>query len=175
MAVTRTRRDDPILERWVPLVYDTRSNEGLGAIARAPGDDTLVSWHVTDRPDKLAAFLKRRGRLVAAYGPKGKHAELGPGLYLGPPSYWRGRSTPYNIGFWRGPAPSPSIVEVRFRGRFAELAGSRPPRGVLRTLRRMRLQGAFTHANASMGANPELVIWDPRAIVSARVAPEIRV
>lgn len=89
---------------------------------------------------------------------------------------------PYNIAFWRaeylrplGIAPSggPAVVEVALRGRFAELSGTRPPPALLRQLRRGGLQGAFTRP--SMATNGEIVVWDPRAIVSARLAPEISV
>ena len=83
---------------------------------------------------------------------------------------------PYSVAFWQPafleplgirPGATPGVVEVRLRGRFAELERSRPSASLLRTLRRARLQGAFTRAG--MSSNPELVVWDRRAITSARV------
>ena len=241
LRAPRSQRDDAF-DRWVLRVHDTASGEDLVGIAHATGHGLVRSWHVTDRPEALAAFLKRRGRLVPAFGEKGRTAELGPGLYLGSPDFWVGRAhgkwaflktldsaqikrlldalraqvdkdrshrwlstneherairtidlvrdgtydtsvlvgtlanQPYNVAFWKpeflkplgiASVSEPTIVEVIVRGRFAELAGSRPPADVLRTFRRSRLQGAFTRA--SMTSNPEMVVWDPRAIVSARV------
>lgn len=242
-ARPRAARDAAVLERWAVRTHDTASGEDLPGIGHAEGD-LLRSWHVSDKPEKLLRFLRRRGNLVAAFGERGRRSELGPGLYLGSPRFWQGRSTnkweflyalderqlhrllqtlelrveeargigyitasereraigilgrvrqglyadgpgqlvdllanqPYNIAFWRreflepigiAPSPEPAVVEVLVRGRFAELAGSYPPREVLRHLRRSRLQGAFTRAG--MGTNPELVVWNPRAVVDARL------
>jgi len=85
---------------------------------------------------------------------------------------------PYGIAFWRpdylvplglSPGRPPGVVELQIRGRFAELGGAHPPADLLRSLRRAGLQGAFTRAG--IATNPELVIWDPRAIVDVRVEP----
>ena len=85
---------------------------------------------------------------------------------------------PYAIPFWQPsflrplgitPGETPGVVELKVRGRFAELTRSHPPASLLRTLRRAGLQGAFTRSGIS--TNPELVIWDPRAVISARVEP----
>lgn len=235
------RRDDVTDLPGVRRVVDTRRGEDLPGIGYA-SDDTLETYHVTDDPDRVIRFLKRRQNLVASYGEKGRTAELGPGFYTsGNPNYWMGRargkwsflknltpkdlrrllaalhrqireqkrrghlsaneyayairdlrhvargmydpsvltqiaSPPYSIAFWkpefltpigiRG-GRRPGIVELRVRGRFAELSGSYPSPITLRLLRRAGLQGAFTRAG--MGTNPELVIWDPKAIASARV------
>lgn len=87
---------------------------------------------------------------------------------------------PYTIAFWRpeflkpiGITPSrpPGVIRVHVRGRFAELSSSYPPAPLLRTLRRAGYQGAFTRSGIS--TNPELVIWDPRAIVSAEIEPDV--
>lgn len=241
MSVTCFQRDPRAYDRWVHYVHDSRRGEDIGSIAHADGDD-LVSFHVTDGPQRLIRFLRRRGDVRAAFGPRGRSAELGPGLYVGNPRFWTGRSTdkwafltritsaererliralqarvdaertrgyiteneheravrtldraarglidfggvvgllanqPYNVAFWRpeflqtlgiAAGGKPGVVEVRFRGRFAELAGSHPPATVLRLLRRAGLQGAFTRAG--MTTNPELVIWDPRAVVGASI------
>lgn len=237
-------RRDADWDRWVRRIHDTRSGEDLRGIGHADAD-TLVSWHATDDPDRLVRFIRRRRDLVQSFGPKGAHAELGPGLYLGNPAVWqvRGRNKwafldtltgeqmrrlaeqlaaevdraydrghisrtehtqalyriqnvvegaygpevlvsvlanqPFNIQFWRDEflapigirsSPTPAIVEVRVRGRFAELSGSHPPSRLLRLLRRAGVQGVFTRAN--MSTNPELVVWDRRAIVGARLDPE---
>jgi len=83
---------------------------------------------------------------------------------------------PYAIPFWKpeflsplgiAPGSRPGVVELRVRGLFAELTRTHPEASVLRTLRRAGLQGAFMRSG--MVTNPELVVWDPRAIVSARV------
>lgn len=81
-------RTDPRIRR----IIDTRAWDDIPGIGRID-DGVLTSYHVTDTPEKVFAFLRRRGNLVAAYGPRGEHAELGPGLYLsGVPEYWVSRS-----------------------------------------------------------------------------------
>ena len=79
----------------VRRVYDTRDMEdgyeigGIGVVY----DGALQTFHVTDHPEKLIASLKRHANVVSAYGPKGAHAELGPGLYLsGVPHFWMSRA-----------------------------------------------------------------------------------
>lgn len=79
----------------VRRVYDTRQMEdgyelgGVGIVY----DGALQTYHVTDHPEKLIASLKRHANVVSAYGPKGKHAELGPGLYMsGVPEFWMSRA-----------------------------------------------------------------------------------
>lgn len=241
---THARRDTDLYDRWVRRVHDTRSGADIDGIAGAAGHH-LVSWHVTDDPSRLVRFLRRGGNVRVAFGPKGQHAELGPGLYVGNPAVWGARSRgkweflqrltggewrrllaalddvvreqrkdgfitereaeralrtidfarssvygpdalvgdlanqPYNIAFWRPEFLKPlgiaagrraGIVEVRFRGLYAELQGSRPPPALLRLLRRGGLQGAFTRAG--MATNAELVIWDPQAIARAAIVEE---
>lgn len=232
------RRDPAWLDEWVRGDYDTRSDQDLSGIARSNGDGTARSYHVTDAPERMLSLLRRGpSSFLTSYGPKGQHAELGPGLYVGNPSVWSGRATrkwqflerlddssyarlaaylrgeidrdyangrltdrahayalraiasgepgflvgtianpPYAISFWRpevlepldiAPSNSPSTLAIDFRGRYAELLGSHPPPALLRLLRRMRYSGVFT--KSSMGSNPELVIWDRRDIVGARV------
>lgn len=230
----------------VARIFDTRTMEdgyGISSIGTVY-DGALQTFHVTDKPEKLLASLKRRANVVAAYGPKGQHAELGPGLYMsGVPEFWLGRAhgkwsflddltasqvkrltyaivdevdsqhdsgritrsetshadrildavragrhpsallelanQPYAIQFWRPtflsplgiePGRPPSIVELNVVGRFAELNRSQPPAKLLRAMRAAGLQGAFTRM--SMGANAELVLWDSRAVRSARVLPQ---
>lgn len=233
----------------VARIYDTRTMEdgyeisGIGIVYNG----AMETFHVTDKPQAILRAVKRRTNVVAAYGPKGAHAELGPGLYLsGVPQFWMGRAAgkwsfldtlppsktgrlvdalaervdedrangrltrnevsradrtldgvrsgaygasallelagqPYGISFWRPsflgplgiePGKSPSIVELNVVGRFAELNRSMPSAKVLRALRRSGLQGAFTRM--SMGTNAELVLWDSRAVRSARVLPPHR-
>lgn len=54
----------------------------------------IVTFHVTDKPEQLIRAMRKRVNVVASYGAKGKHAELGPGLYLsGVPEFWMNRST----------------------------------------------------------------------------------
>lgn len=56
------------------------------------GGGAQVGYHVTDDPARALAAI-RRGDLVASYGPKGRHAELGPGLYLShAPGFWVSRA-----------------------------------------------------------------------------------
>lgn len=98
-AKRSTRRRNPD-ERAAYLsdvrrVYDTRDMEdgyeigGIGVVY----DGALQTFHVTDHPEKLIASLKRHANVVSAYGPKGAHAELGPGLYLsGVPHFWMNRA-----------------------------------------------------------------------------------
>lgn len=77
----------------VVRVFDTARAEDAPPGAGYLEDGMLVAWHVTDDPKKLLSALKRRINLVAAYGPKGQHAELGPGLYVsGAPEYWSVRA-----------------------------------------------------------------------------------
>jgi len=82
---------------------------------------------------------------------------------------------PYNIKFWEPgylhalgiqPGPAPRVVEIRLRGSFAEVQGNRPSASLLRMLRRTGVAGIFTRAG--MSTSPELVIWDPHAVVGAR-------
>jgi hypothetical protein len=231
----------------VRRVLDTRTMEdgyeigGIGIVYNG----ALETFHVTDKPQSILRAVKRRTNVVAAYGPKGAHAELGPGLYLsGVPQFWMGRASgkwsfldtlsasktgqlvdalaervdedrangrltrnevsradrtldgvrsgsygasallelagqPYGIAFWRPsflqplgiePGAPPSIVEVNVVGRFAELNRSMPSAKLLRAMRKSGLQGAFTRM--SMGSNAELVLWDSRAVRSARVLPQ---
>lgn len=217
-----------------------RDGDDIPGVGRSDGQ-ALVTYHVTDNPDVVIALVKRRGRLMAAYGERGRSSELGPGLYVsGNPQYWISRAhgkwdflkrlsaseqerlvhrlrqdveelgvrnrlstseyerglrdlgyvangtydpsiltmfanQPYNIKFWQpeyleelriAPGKNPRLLEVRVRGQFAQVSRSHPDHALLRTLRRGRVSGAFTRAG--MSTNPEMVIWDPKAIVSVR-------
>lgn len=237
-------RPNPPLESLpgVARVVDAASLRGpVPGVGEPDGRGGMVTYHVTDDPAGVLRLLARRADVVASYGPKGRHAELGPGLYLSDfPRFWSGRSSrkwaflddlgpsrlgalldaldaevrklegdryiahweadralatlgrvragvlppsilteiasqPFNVPFWRakflGPlgiaaSPEPGLVEVTLAGRFAELQSSHPPHALLRTLRRAGLQGAYTPAG--MATNPELVLWDPRAVLFAR-------
>lgn len=232
------RRRDPVSEHpdFAGRIIDTAHSDDVGGIAYRNGDGTMTTYHVTDRPDDVMRFLRRKGRVMAAYGEKGRTSELGPGFYTsGNPNVWLSRSTgkwsflprlsgpplerllhalekeilerrglteseranalrdisyvraghydagvltslaasPYGVAFWRPEylekvgvqgAKEPAVLELRIRGKFAELSRSYADKSLLRNLRRMGLQGAFTRS--SMATNPEMVIWDPRAIVS---------
>ena len=215
--------------------------DDIPGVGYADGTGALVTYHVTDNPEAVVAIVRRRGRLMAAYGEKGSHSELGPGLYVsGNPAYWMGRARgkwdflmrlsptqlavlitklreeleelrknhwvsggeyerakrdmtyvleghyepsiltmmagqPYNVKFWEPkdlaplgiePGRKPRVLEVRVDGKFGEVGQSHPDPSLLRTLRRGGVAGAFTRAGIS--TNPELVIWDPKAIVSMR-------
>ena len=237
-ARDRELSDLPDVRRIIDTSRRGEEMPGIGWI----DDGILTTYHVTDRPEAVVRFLRRRGALVKAYGEKGRTAELGPGFYTsGNPEFWvgraggkwsflkalddkktrklthalrqtlltdrrRGRLTrdelaravrttrlvdrgvyypsvlteiatlPYAIAFWKpeyleplgiSPGARPGVVELRVRGRFAQLGQSYPGAGTLRTLRRAGLQGAFT--TSGMSTNPEMVVWDPRAIVSAKI------
>lgn len=232
------RRDPVLLEEWVRGGYDTRSNQDLPVIARSNDNGTARSYHVTDAPTRILSLLRRGpASFIVSYGPKGQHAELGPGFYVGNPAVWSGRATrkwtfldeldeasygrlstylqheidrdhrngrltdrehtyagraiasgdpgflvgtlanpPYSVSFWKPeilqplgimPSNPPSVLAIDFQGRYVELLRSRPPPVVLRLLRRMGYSGVFTRS--SMGSNPELVIWERRNIVGARL------
>jgi len=217
-----------------------RQGDDIPGVGYSDGK-ALVTYHVTDDPAAVSALVKRRGRLMAAYGERGRSSELGPGLYVsGNPQYWISRShgkwdflkrlsageqerllqrlrqdveelrvrkwlsgseyergvrdlgyvadgtydpsiltmfanQPYNLKFWQpeylaeigiAPGRKPRLLEVRVQGQFAQVSRSHPDHALLRTLRRGKVAGAFTRAG--MSTNPEMVIWDPRAIVSVR-------
>jgi len=84
---------------------------------------------------------------------------------------------PYNIKFWRPeflralgiePGPEPAVVEIRIEGLLADVRGGHDP-DLFRRLRKAGVAGAFTRAG--MSTNPELVLWDARAIRSVREVP----
>lgn len=54
----------------------------------------IVAYHVSDDPDKLIQMINSGKQLTATYRKGvGKHAELGPGLYVsGIPNFWLNRS-----------------------------------------------------------------------------------
>lgn len=86
----------PLEHRDVVRVIDpaTWDSDVPGVMWHDPEHGEFFAYHVTDAPERLQAFLERGGHLIKAYGPKGQHAELGPGLYLsGNPRYWVGRSS----------------------------------------------------------------------------------
>jgi hypothetical protein len=63
------------------------------------------------------------------------------------------------------PGRKPHVIEIRIVGKLAEIRKGYDA-ALFRRLRRAGVVGAFTRA--SMGTNPELVLWEPRAIKSAR-------
>ena len=82
---------------------------------------------------------------------------------------------PYNIKFWEPkylaplgiePGRKPRVLEVRVDGKFGEVGQSHPESVASPDPTPRRRCGAFTRAGIS--TNPELVIWDPKAIVSMR-------
>jgi hypothetical protein len=240
----RSARFERLEHRELRRVLDTktlREGDDVPGVGYADGSGALVTYHVTDNPEAVSALVARKGRLMAAYGEKGKWSELGPGLYVsGNPHFWVGRARgkwdflkrltptqtaalltrlrsdleemhkrrwlsaneysnavrdlglvdqghyeptvltmmagqPYNIKLWEPsylaplgiePGRKPRVLEVRIVGKFAELGGSHPDVTLLRTLRRGGVAGAYTRAG--MATNPELVIWDPKAVVSVR-------
>lgn len=111
-AYAASLRGDPyILARVVPAVranpvhsldeiarsvVDTRkirSGDDIPGIGYGDGRGALVTYHVTDDPQRVVQTIKKHARLMSAYGPKGETAELGPGLYAsGNPSFWLSRS-----------------------------------------------------------------------------------
>ena len=87
----RTEIEHPDLIR----LWDTRDLRegddipGIGVVH----DRAIITYHVTDDPSRPSSALRKRANLLQAYGPKGAHAELGPGLYVsGVPSYWLART-----------------------------------------------------------------------------------
>jgi hypothetical protein len=87
-------------------------------------------------------------------------------------------SQPYGIRLWDPeylasvgikPGSDPRVLEIRVKGQFAELSRNHPSAALLRSLRRGGVSGAFTRGG--MATNPELVIWDPRAIVGVQEVP----
>jgi hypothetical protein len=84
---------------------------------------------------------------------------------------------PYNIKFWKPeflrsidiePGREPSVVEIRIEGLLADIRSGHDPE-LFRRLRKAGVAGAFTRAG--MSTNPELVLWDARAIRSVREVP----
>lgn len=80
----------------VVRVLDTTllpDGENIASIGTAY-DGALTTYHVTDAPEKAIRLLRKRTNVVAAYGAKGAHAELGPGFYVsGIPEFWIARAT----------------------------------------------------------------------------------
>lgn len=74
-------------------VFDTRAPaRQLPGFVDA-GGGAQIAYHITDGPDRLLRAIARRIDVVAAYGPRGQYAELGPGLYLThSPNFWTSRS-----------------------------------------------------------------------------------
>lgn len=75
-------------------VVDTSQIDELPGIGAVVDSGELVTYHVTDHPERIASILRRPGvRLMAAYGNAGAGSELGAGLYVsGNPAYWIGRA-----------------------------------------------------------------------------------
>jgi len=241
-AQPRTNPSDDFA-MWVVRLVDTTSWDDIPGIGQID-EGVLTTYHVTDDPGRVLDALRRRVDLIAAYGQKGRWAELGPGLYFSSvPEYWVGRSAdkwgflrtvegaglarllealearilddaalhrltetetehallviarvrdgsyrpdqlllvadqPYAIAFWKKSfleplgieaSPTPRMVEAKIVGTLAELKGSHPPTDLLRQLRRMGLVGVYTRGGWS--TNPELVLWDSKAVISARELP----
>lgn len=76
-------------------LWDTRalrSGDDIPGIGREVSG-ALETYHVTDQPERVLSVLRKGGALQAAYGEKGQHAELGPGLYAsGVPDFWISRA-----------------------------------------------------------------------------------
>lgn len=82
LVVIDTSHMDPERDQWK-----------IGMAAEV-GNGYLVSWHVTDKPEKIIQTLASPKKLTATYR-KGaaRYAELGPGLYLSAaPQMWACRS-----------------------------------------------------------------------------------
>ena len=84
---------------------------------------------------------------------------------------------PYNIKFWKpefleplgiDPGEKPRVVEIRIKGKIADIRSGYHPE-LFRVLRRAGVVGAFTRAG--MSTNPELVLWDARAVTSVQEVP----
>jgi hypothetical protein len=247
MMVTRMHeeiaRDRAAAARVVRSTVDTDKlgdvgDYTLGRAAYAEVNE-LVGWHVTDDPVGMRDKIRRRVRLMAAYGARGAMAELGPGLYIsGIPSVWANRATgkwdflkrvdaagrerllaylaqqieeqgashyigqgeraaadrtiakvrsggplellvmlagqPYNVDFWRErvlrplgieAAPKPVAIEIRAKGKFAEVEGSQSE--ILLACRELRRRGyAGAYLKSGMASVAQMVIWDVRAIAS---------
>lgn len=74
--------------KWLSL--DDQHLLGRAAVVR---DGYLQAWHVTDNPSRIQSLIRNRVDFKAAYGEKGRTAELGPGLYLsGAPELWTNRA-----------------------------------------------------------------------------------
>lgn len=68
-------------------------NLHIPSLGHPRGDGSLETYHVTDDPRKVLAVIRKRAKLMAAYGPRGRSAELGPGLYVsGRPEQWMNRA-----------------------------------------------------------------------------------
>lgn len=92
----RSARFERLENTQLRRVVDTRSlrsSDDIPGVGYADGTGALVTYHVTDDPQAMSALVARKGRLMSAYGEKGRYSELGPGLYVsGNPAYWVGRA-----------------------------------------------------------------------------------
>jgi hypothetical protein len=106
-------------------VFDTRvPARQLPGFADA-GGGAQVAYHVTDDPDRLLRAVARRVDVVAAYGPRGQYAELGPGLYLTHvPNFWTSRSQK-KWAFLDAPPRGPGRLLAALRAEVAELVRTR--------------------------------------------------
>jgi hypothetical protein len=83
--------------KGVKLVIDTRNpgptaQHELGHAGTLRGG-SIVGIHVADSIKAVRQIVKGKKSLMAGYGPRGKHAEMGPGLYISAaPQMWVGRS-----------------------------------------------------------------------------------
>jgi hypothetical protein len=81
----------------VKLVIDTRNpgpadQHELGHAGVLRGG-AIVGTHVADSIKTVKEIVKGKRSLMAGYGPRGQHAELGPGLYISAaPQLWLGRA-----------------------------------------------------------------------------------
>lgn len=141
------------------------------------GLDARSSARLTHALRQTLLADRRRGRITASELARAVRTTryVDRGIYE-PSALTELATLPYAVAFWKpefleplriSPGARPGVVEIRLRGRFAEMERTHPEAATLRTLRRAGLQGAFTRAG--MSTNPELVVWDPRAIVSARI------
>jgi len=85
---------------------------------------------------------------------------------------------PYNITFWRPsyletldiePGRQPQVIELTFRGMFAELGCAWMNEITLEELLQRGYAGTYTRSGFS--TSPQVVIYDTHAIVEARIVP----
>jgi len=81
----------------VKLIIDTRNprptdQHELGHAGTLRGG-SIFGIHVADSIKAIREIVKKKRSLMAAYGPRGAHAELGPGFYISAaPQLWMSRA-----------------------------------------------------------------------------------